>query len=119
MAETATLMDALKKAAGPTPLSFEGIGGASMASQGLKSLFPMKDLSVMGLEARSESLHAKLERYNGLLAQADALLNELKADEKETRTYSGRVLAAIGALYGKDSSEYEMAGGTRTSEIKR
>jgi hypothetical protein len=30
-----------------------------------------------------------------------------------------RMLAAIGARYGTDSSEYEMVGGTRTSERKR
>ena len=29
------------------------------------------------------------------------------------------MLAGVGVKYGKDSSQYEMAGGTRTSEIKR
>jgi hypothetical protein len=27
--------------------------------------------------------------------------------------------AGVGAIYGKDSSQYEMAGGARKSEIKR
>ena len=31
-----------------SPLNFKGIGGNSMASRGLQSLFPMSELSVMG-----------------------------------------------------------------------
>ena len=90
---------------------------------GMKQINPSptfaNNVSVTGLEQRAQSIEAKLDQYNGLLAQADALLNSIRAEEKEARTYSGRVLAAIGAIYGKDSSEYEMAGGTRTSETKR
>ncbi|XP_014492321.1 probable lipid-A-disaccharide synthase, mitochondrial isoform X1 [Vigna radiata var. radiata] len=33
----------------PFPLRFAGVGGAKMASEGLKSLFSMEDISVMGL----------------------------------------------------------------------
>ncbi|HRQ37711.1 MAG TPA: hypothetical protein PLD25_07335 [Chloroflexota bacterium] len=29
------------------------------------------------------------------------------------------MLAGVGVAYGKDSSQYEQAGGTRTSEIMR
>ena len=35
------------------------------------------------------------------------------------RGFSSRMLAGVGVQYGKDSNEYEMAGGTRASEIKR
>jgi lipid-A-disaccharide synthase len=37
------------KAVSKEPISFEGIGGAQMTEQGLTSLFPMSDLSIMGL----------------------------------------------------------------------
>jgi hypothetical protein len=38
---------------------------------------------------------------------------------KKFGTMSGRMLAGLGVKFDKDNSEYEMAGGTRTSEIKR
>ncbi|CAA6603102.1 Lipid-A-disaccharide synthase [Rhodospirillaceae bacterium LM-1] len=42
------LMSALRGAT-DAQVSFEGVGGENMASQGLQSLFPIADLSVMGL----------------------------------------------------------------------
>lgn len=61
------------------------------------------------------ALVAELEAYNQLLATLDEKQNSLDA----LKDLNKRVLAAIGAQYGTDSSEYEMAGGTRTSERKR
>ncbi|WP_309717999.1 hypothetical protein [Armatimonas sp.] len=59
------------------------------------------------------ALQSLLEQYNGILAEADRLLNEVQASEKALRKYDTRLLTAVGLAYGKDSSEYEMAGGTR------
>lgn len=42
------LMSSLKNLS-PLPLRFHGVGGSMMCKQGLTSLFPMEDLSVMGL----------------------------------------------------------------------
>ena len=44
----ADLMSALKELSG-NKIRFAGIGGAGMSAQGLQSLFPMADLSVMGI----------------------------------------------------------------------
>jgi lipid-A-disaccharide synthase len=44
----AKLMLALKRATGGA-VAFSGVGGERMAGEGLKSLFPLSDLSVMGL----------------------------------------------------------------------
>ena len=44
-----------------------------------------------------------------LFSQAETVLSDL----------STQMLAGAGVKFGKDSSEYEKAGGTRTSEIKR
>ncbi|KAL3506442.1 hypothetical protein ACH5RR_031824 [Cinchona calisaya] len=41
-------MDSLKKLA-PFPVRFAGVGGCMMSKQGLNSLFPMEDISVMGI----------------------------------------------------------------------
>ena len=43
----ARLASALRKGH-PGPISFAGVGGARMEEQGIKSLFPMSELSVMG-----------------------------------------------------------------------
>lgn len=58
-----------------------------------------------------------LAAFNARLAKADAAGNEFRAAEKQLRAQSARMLAAVGVKYGKDSNEYEMAGGTRASEI--
>jgi len=42
------LMESIKKRTSNT-VTFSGVGGPTMATQGLQSLFPMSDLSVMGL----------------------------------------------------------------------
>ncbi len=44
----APLMEALREATGGD-IAFDGVGGPLMAEQGLDSLFPMSDLSVMGI----------------------------------------------------------------------
>ncbi len=58
----------------------------------------------------------KLAVYNAALSTLDGLLNALEADEKALNTLSEKMLAAVGVKYGKDSDEYEQAGGTRSSE---
>ncbi len=45
----AHLMTSLKDKGGISSFSFDGVGGSQMAAQGLQSLFPMQDLSVMGV----------------------------------------------------------------------
>lgn len=65
------------------------------------------------------SAKAKQDAYNTLLSQVDQAYNEFQAAEKAIRDLSERMLAGVASKYGKDSSEYEMAGGTRKSERKR
>ncbi|XCN75172.1 MAG: hypothetical protein Q3M24_10715 [Candidatus Electrothrix aestuarii] len=99
------------------------IADARQRATNLKSIDPKLDLggglTVAAFEDEIDEVQTTLEQYNTLLAQADAVLNKLNDQEKKLGTKSGRMLAGVGVRYGKDSSEYEMAGGTRTSEIKR
>lgn len=103
--------------------SSQVIADAQERATNLKAIDPALDLgsglTVTAFEGEIAATQTALETYNTLLAQADAALNELNDQEKKLGTLSGRMLAGVGVMFGKDSSEYEMAGGTRTSEIKR
>lgn len=56
------LMRALKKRLGPERLSFGGVGGHAMEAEGLKSLFPLEDIAVMGIVAVIGRLPTVLNR---------------------------------------------------------
>jgi uncharacterized protein YukE len=103
--------------------SSQTIAEAQERATNLKAIDPALDLgsglTVAAFDNEIATVQTALETYNTLLAQADAALNELNDREKNLGTLSGRMLAGVGVMFGKDSSEYEMAGGTRTSEIKR
>jgi uncharacterized protein YciW len=75
------------------------------------------DLTLAAFNSQIAVVQALLEAYNTQLAKADVAGNEFRVAEKNLRTLSARMLAAVGVKYGKDSNEYEMAGGTRASEI--
>ena len=75
------------------------------------------ELTLADFEAHVNLTQDKLNEYNLKLAELDGLLNELEAEEKRLNEHTQRMLAAVAAVYGKDSSEYEQAGGTRRSEI--
>lgn len=97
------------------------LAAARERSTNLKAIDPnfslSESLSVSGLDSQIERTQDSLDSYNSLLAQADAAGNNFLNDEKDLRELSARMLAGVGAHYGKDSNEYEMAGGTRASEI--
>jgi hypothetical protein len=100
------------------------VADAQKRATNLKAVDPNLDLgdglTVAAFEGEIAAVQEALEKYNKLLAKADAAANELNELEKKLGTLSGsRMLAGVGVKYGKDSSEYEMAGGVRTSEIKR
>lgn len=103
--------------------SSQVVSDAQTRAANLKSIAATLDLgSGLTIAAYSTKIAAAetvLEAYNIQLAKADALGNNFKAVEKELSTLSTRMLAGVGVKYGKDSNEYEMAGGTRSSEIKR
>ncbi|NJO17342.1 MAG: hypothetical protein HC877_16845 [Thioploca sp.] len=60
-----------------------------------------------------------LDAYNTLLSQADGALNAFVIAEKNLKDLSERMLSGVGVKFGKDSAQYEMAGGVRKSERKR
>jgi hypothetical protein len=90
---------------------------------GLKSITPKPNfgpaLDLDVYEQEIEAFSDKLDKYNEMLSLVDQLLNELETDEDGLNDKNKRTLAATDANYGSDSKEYEAAGGTRTSDIKR
>jgi hypothetical protein len=90
---------------------------------GLKSITPAPNfgpsLQITDYEQEINDFSAKVDRYNGMLSTLDDLQNEIEADEGNLRSKSTRMLSAVEAQYGPDSSEYEQAGGTRRSDRKR
>jgi hypothetical protein len=99
------------------------IARANVRSNNLKSISPTLDLggglTVAAFDALIAQAAAAQDDYNQTVAALDEKANNLDALLKQTRDMSGRMLAGVGARYGKNSIEYEKAGGSRTDEIKR
>lgn len=95
---------------------------AQTRSAGIKNIDPALDLGG-GLTAASfdtsiNDVQAKLVEYNQTLAAIDEKYNALIASEKSLGDISERMLAGVAARFGKNSSQYEQAGGVRKSERK-
>jgi hypothetical protein len=91
--------------------------------RGLQSVHPTLNLG-NGLTLQSyadliEASSAQLQAHNLALAEADRTRIEFAQAEASVSAISSRILSAVAAMYGKDSKEYEMAGGKRPSTYKR
>jgi hypothetical protein len=90
---------------------------------GLKSIAPPPtfgpNVTLSSYEAATRAFEQKASSYNEAVAALDDLQNDLEADEDSLREMNKRILSAVEAQYGPDSSEYEQAGGTRQSERKK
>jgi len=89
---------------------------------GLKRFDPAPNLgpnlSLQAYETDVNAFTAQLDSHNQLLASLDDSTNATNANEAAIGDLNRRYLSAVEAQYGPDSSEYEMAGGTRKSERK-
>jgi DNA repair ATPase RecN len=90
---------------------------------GLKGITPKANLGAnltdTIYEAKIDAVSARLDAYNQKLAELDQDQNDLQKEEAELNELNRRFLSAGEAVYGPDSSEYEMLGGTRKSERKK
>lgn len=90
---------------------------------GLKAITPAPNLgpalTLTAYEGEVTAFSAALDNYNQQLAAIDELQNSLDGNEASLRDKNKRILSAVEAQYGPDSSEYEQAGGTRQSDRKR
>lgn len=89
----------------------------------IKSISPTLDLgnglTVSTYEAAVLDFRQKLDEYNMSLSEADSKLNIVNETEKKLRDLSERMLTGVASKFGKESDEYEKAGGTRKSEKRR
>lgn len=76
-------------------------------------------LTLAGYQTAIDAVKTALDDYNNTLSLADQKLNLLKEQEIILKNLNERMLIAVAAKYGKDSNEYEMAGGTKKSERKK
>lgn len=73
-------------------------------------------ISLNHLTQLTGQLRNQLDQYNMMLTALDSAKAEMKTLEKTIRKTSERLVSGVVFKYGKDSREYEMIGGVRTSD---
>ena len=96
---------------------------ATARLQGVKSIDQKLDLGAgITADAFTDKIavtQAALDDYNRQLSLTDQKQSIYEQHEKELAELHERILLGVATRYGKDSNEYEMAGGTRRSERAR
>jgi len=64
-------------------------------------------------------LRTKLATYNTALSTLDKLASDVKEAEQTAKEIAEKMLLGVGSRYGKNSQEYEMAGGSRRKSSRR
>lgn len=77
------------------------------------------NITVANYETQLNLLTTKLNSYNTALSTIDDLYNECIAQINVLKDWNERVLTGVATKYGKNSSQYEMAGGKRKSERRK
>lgn len=99
------------------------LDSAQARAAGLESIDPQLDLggglTLASFKAAITEAQGKMTAYNTLLSQVDEAANGFADAERKLRDLRDRTLAGIAARYGRDSDQYQMAGGTRSSERRR
>ncbi|OUL24794.1 hypothetical protein BV372_28700 [Nostoc sp. T09] len=93
---------------------------AVLRTYGLKAIDPNIDFgnnrNLENMTQIIEKLRSKIQSYNTAVCVVDAYKSEIKELEKILSDLSAHMLLGVAVKYGKDSHEYEMAGGVRKSE---
>ncbi|WP_375474531.1 hypothetical protein [uncultured Nostoc sp.] len=93
---------------------------AKLRSAGLKAIDSNMsfgdDCDLQNLNQAIEQLRTMLDAYNTALTVIDSSKTKIDAMEKTLSNLTDKMVRGVAFKYGKDSSEYEMAGGVRDSE---
>jgi hypothetical protein len=91
--------------------------------EGLQTIHPDLDFghgfSITDYNTKVQHLREKLAVYNQAKTMVDKAQNALVDAERELNNYSEHMLLSVASRYGKNSDEYEMAGGTRKSNRRK
>ncbi|WP_448266356.1 hypothetical protein [Nostoc sp. DSM 114159] len=91
--------------------------------EGMQTINPELDFSngfsIATYNTKVVELREKLAAYNQAQTVVNKTHNALIEAERELNTYSEQMLLNVASHYGKNSDEYEMAGGTRRSDRKK
>ncbi|BAY08009.1 hypothetical protein [Calothrix sp. NIES-2098] len=77
------------------------------------------DCNLQNLTQTIDEFRNVLDTYNAALALVDSSKTKVDAMERTLRSLSDKMLRGVGFRYGRDSDEYELAGGVRDSERTR
>jgi hypothetical protein len=93
---------------------------AEFRMAGLKAIDPSMDFgdarNLQNITQLIQQYRSKIEAYNTTLAVIDSYKNEMKDLETTLSDLTERMLLGVAFKYGKDSHEYQMAGGVRKSD---
>ena len=93
---------------------------AEIRAAGLAAIDPEIDFgddrSLQNLNSQINELQERINAYNMALTTVDNIRNDIKAREKALGELSEKMLIGVAFQYGKDSTEYQMAGGVRKSD---
>ncbi|UBF24993.1 hypothetical protein K9N68_25635 [Kovacikia minuta CCNUW1] len=93
---------------------------AEIRIAGLKAIDPQLDFgdshTITYFSDLIEQLRTKLDAHNTALAVVDSSRTEIEMLEKTVGELAEKMLLGVAFKYGKDSREYEMAGGVRKSD---
>ncbi|MFN6525312.1 hypothetical protein [Nostoc sp. ChiSLP03a] len=96
---------------------------AELRIAGLKAIDPSMDFgdarNLQNLTQMIQQYRSKIDTYNTTLAVIDSYTSEMKELEKSLSELTEKMLLGVAFKYGKDSHEYEMAGGVRKSDRVR
>ncbi|MBW4562357.1 MAG: hypothetical protein KME32_14635 [Mojavia pulchra JT2-VF2] len=96
---------------------------AQLRFSGLKSIVPEikfdEDYNLEKLMTTIEYLRTKVDVYNTALSVVDSSRDEIEEIEQHLSQLCEKMLMVVAIKYGKDSREYEMAGGVRNSDRAR
>ncbi len=90
---------------------------------GLKAIDPNirfdDNYNLQNLTQLMDQVENILNNYNDAIAVIDSSKKKLDEMEKTLSNLSDKMLVGVGFRYGKNSDEYELAGGVRDSERVR
>ncbi|MCC5606610.1 hypothetical protein LC612_07360 [Nostoc sp. CHAB 5834] len=93
---------------------------AELRMAGLKAIDPSMDFgdarNLQNITQIIQQYRSKIEAYNTTLAVIDSYKNEMKELETTLSDLTEKMLLGVAFKYGKDSHEYQMAGGVRKSD---